>query len=457
MAFSYSTGLSKVATEFNNMYKNNMHISIMPVYTRYYSDLMLPLRQALYYELYGDKDLDALQKGVELKVDNVTNHLVDTVNNALIGDTNQIFKLFKMSFIIKQIDKNSLYDLSDEFTNELQNDFKILLKKLNVSQTNQAIYTINALFSNYLLDIDQDNSYNANELQDAKQYLIIQHWINQYITKPTKLQIPYTLGLIVTNGKDDQLYEYHYPTIHDTCWISRIRFYLSLIYQDANGWTPMNLLHQQVSNNLALSDDAVQSYVFAYFMKHKNIHSGLITQDDIRDAFDFQSSYEKDLTLDPIVHLTLNQNYVVQAFYLDDSNVNNYRLFTVQCIKSKDIELDNHPDEMISIGSFDSTQQDTLYHMPNYVPSRYIHIMDRAYTGSSEIEKMNAHLAAHTQTCAAVDKTTDEFLIGIYRGYDNSKNNWAKMFGLFNLDDNIDQYDDISTIHRLEGFGKDAY
>lgn len=454
MTYNYVTCLAQIATNFNSQYADNPYIYEMPTYTTYDPDIMKYLRQALYYELYGNNNISELQSGPELKIDDAVNSLIEAINTAYFGIENPVFRLTKMALLSKHVIKDKTYELSNICTATMQNGLNMVLQKLNVQDDKQTVYTLNALFSDYLLDIDPDNNYTNDELEHAKSYLDIQKWINHYITKPACIQIPYKLGLVVTDGKNDQTHIFHYPRETDKVEISKMSYMLSLIYQDAQGWTPMNLYKQHVPNDLSTSnDDAFQSLAYAYYVRfNTNLPSGLLEPDYIRDAFYFDVQYQHDLTIEPVVHLELVDEHAVQAFYLKKINSSTDKLFTLQLTSSNILNWFKRQDEIITVGTFNPTDIDDLYSMPNYSPSRIITISDNKNTGSSKDQEINARLVAHSQTFAPINDSNNKFLIGIYRGDTNDNIPWAKMFGLFDLDNSRNTYNDIRQIHRLEGF-----
>lgn len=451
MSFTYSTSLIKVRTTFNNMYKNNEYVPQMPAYTDFNMDITKCLRKAVYYEIYKSRKPFGMPWNPKLTLNDATIDMIDVMNHTYIGQHYPLFILVKMFLYVKHFLKDDDYDLSDLCTAEMQDALNRVLQELNVAdQVHQTIYTLNMLFSDEELFINLKTTYN---MADAKRVRKIQQWVNNYITQPGKLSIPYFSGLLSTEGHNTQIHEVENLLGHGSHAGRLSLYYLSLIFQDASNWLPMDLDEYHLANRLVLNDISKQAFKNAYYLIHHRDFSGNdVTPDDVRTLFYFKSGYVQNLSMEPIVHLDLSKDSVVQAFYLNDDNSNNYHLYTIQYPTESMSDFSKHPEELITIGSFNPTDVDSLYNLPNYAHGRHVKIEDNI---SKNTDPKNKYLAAHTQTFAPISKHNNKYLIGIYRESDTNKHGWAKMFGLFDLDNSQDTYNDINQIHILKGF--DAY
>lgn len=448
---------SIIPSTFNKMYATVNSIDIMPNYSEFKPEIMHYLRQAFYYELYGDT-YKLVIKNNKLPDKKPTYEFVNYLHYALYDDViNDKFIPVKMALYAKHLMPKQDYELSNRCTSDFQEGLKRATAELHTATNKIESYTLDALFSDYPFFIESGLTNYA--MQNAKHTREIQQRVNKYITQKGHSQIAYELGLIAPNGYDNQRITLPYGLFQQKFITSKLQRSIALIYQEINGWTPMDLKVCSVINRLPMNPESKYWYDSIVFLSGDiSDKTDNPTQENIRSAFTLGSPDLHNLSMDPVCHLTTSSSEVVQAFYLDNTNPNNYKIHTIQeHIDKPMLSLTSEEQTVIRTGVFNPNEIDSTFHMPNCVLQDNIVLNNHRPVINSndeskwpETQKINAHLVAHTQTLAPVGN--DQFLIGIYG--DNSKYHWAQALGLFDLSGrkNYNYYNDISKIPYLIGF-----
>ena len=454
---SNSKTFNIISSTFNKIYADVNSIDIMPNYSKFNSEMMHYLRQALYYELYGDT-YKLIVKDDELPKDKLPYKFADQLNYASDGDTDNRFIPIKMTLYAKNLMPHHDYDLSNEYTSDFQTGLSNMKSELNLHDKNIKTYVLDVLFSDYPFFIESGLTNYA--MQNAKHTREIQQHVNKYITQKGHFQLAYGLGLIAPNGYDNQRVKLPLGLFQQKFVVSKLQRAVALIYQEVNGWTPMDLKMCSVINRLPMNPESKYWYDSIVFLSgsvsDKTDHP---TQSNIRSAFTFGMPDLHNLSMDPVCHLTTSSDEVVQAFYLDNTNPNNYKIHAIQKHKAHPILSPTAEKQtVIRTGTFNPNEIDSTFHMPNCVLQDNIILTNHKPLISTntdestwpEAQRMNAHLVAHTQTLAPVGN--DQFLIGIYG--DNSEFEWAQALGLFDLSGRkaYNYYNDISKIPYITGF-----
>lgn len=464
-----------IARNFNNRYKNIDPVPTMPAYEQFDPNMMYYLRCAFYYELYGG-NYRVIVSDNKLTNNNVTRTFINYLNrDTYIGVSNDIFIPMKMTLYMKELMPlhGNDYDLSNEYTDDFSKGLTNLLSQLNVydkdntsntfaskrKNKDQYIFTLDALFSDYPFYVD--STLSGKRLSYSNYLRSVQQRINNFITQPGHMQIAYRLGLLVPNGYDNQRCTIYAGLHHRKGIYSLIRREISLVYQQINGWSPMDIVEIPITNPLPFNEQSQWCYDAIYALNNDTVPPESInknvSQNDLSAAFDSGGyKYIHNLSMETICHLTLDSSEAVQAFDLNTSNPNEYRLHSVQFHTGKSlIPFEQVKQTVIRTGTFNPNEIDSTYHMPNCVLKDNIVLNNhkpllKSERNWTETDKINANLVAHTQTLASVGN--NQFLIGIYG--DNSKYHWAQAFGLFDLsgNKNSNDYTDISKIPYLIGF-----
>lgn len=406
---SYSNGLERITNDFNDRYGNISGIDKMYYYTSFDKQIMHCLRQALYYELYGNSD--KLSNAPKLPYDETAIVFADNLKNAYDGVEDTVYIPLKMAAFVQKLSKNTSYDFSKYWNDALSDSLKSLLSELNVAHSYQTVYTINALFSDFSIkpDFSNKSAYQRNWMQHMRP---IQQDINYYMTQSDHIQLAYGMGLIVPNGLDNQRYNYQSLRLHPAWPCSLLSMDLNLIYQDANGWSPMILYGKSVPNHLSINQKTEKWFRYMYYVNHEEVFNhDSITEDDIRNEFTFlDSKLAQNLELEPVTHLNLNVPNAVQAFALKQNENNIQQVYTLQ--------YDNSTmSEVLHIGHINQNDSNKI-HTCNF---------DETFTIGSD-------LAAHSQTLAPADDSYQSFFIGFFHNaFIKSKFKWATCLGLFDL------------------------
>ena len=461
MTYNKSIFFNRLAPTFNAIYKNVSTVESMPNFSEFNPRIMHYLRQAFYYELYGLDYADKIKKYAKLPIDQVTNTFVHWLNNDTYdGLENSKLIPIKMSLYTKDLWPDDNYDMTNIYTNSFKYGLANVTYQLNTYDDKQKIYTLDALFSDYAFNVDSTLSGKALEYSN---YLrSIQQRINNFTTQPGHMQIAYKLGLLVPNGYDNQRCTifaglHRYKGVY-----SLLRREISLVYQQINGWSPMDIVDMPIINPLPFNKSNQWCYDALYALNHyptiptEEINKN-VSQADLNQAFDL-SSYRNihNLSMKTVCHLTLDSTDAVQAFYLNKSNPNNYKIHSVQMHTDKSLmPFKEITQTIVQTGTFNPNEIDSTFHMPNCVLKDNIALVNhkpllKSEQDWTETDKINANLVAHTQTLAPVGH--DQFLIGIYGS--NDKYKWAQAFGLFDLSGakSYNYYSDISKIPYLIGF-----
>ena len=447
---NYQKALKKVASTLNSMYANNGYVDRVSIPTSFSTELMHSLRQALNYELYRD-----YRNARPLSIDHISTKFINDFDNTYLYLESPVYIVLKMATFAQNVADDTSFDLSDQWSMYLQDGLATLLNKLNVSQQHQEIYTINALFSDYPVNPDTSGMSSTN-LFKFNRVSNIQRDVNHYITEQSHSQIAYRYGLVVPNGKNNQTYEY-YDRLNDYSYnASLLSLELSLIFQDTSGLAPLNLKGLPVSNTLTLTNSNKQWFLDQYYLKYGSeclTPTIEIRFNDIQNAFEWAHSTAHNLKMENLIHLDVSTPKAVQAFYINDVDTNNTKLFTLQYTNNQTI---------IQKGSVDLNTPDYSYGMPNCGLHNQITISNYENNWSDQhfnpltgdIKDISEKIVAHTQTLACVGG--NQFLIGIHENPNAiSKIKWADMFGLVNFtynDQTSISLNNINQIHCLTGF-----
>lgn len=422
MVYDHLIALSKAkdaynATPYAQFWKSQHHnmapltdtnIQQIPIVAKY-------LREALNFDLYN-KAYDSKSLANDRQAIDFVNSFAETYD----GIENSEFVLLKVALCSQNISADDTYDFSDVWTDTFANDLQKLLSELNVNQTDQSVYTINALLSGFSIKPVLDNRIRT-----------IQQDVNHYFTEDSHLQLAYGMGLVIPDSVDDQ-----YVTVNNESY-SLLKFDLSLIYQNICGLSPIDLYKMPVANNLQTNSQIKKWFEDVYYLNHKSEFSNgaTITEADIRNEFNFDNSQVYNLTMESVTRLGLNIPNAVQAFAIDNRKVTSYTIYTLQFDETL---LGNQ--ELIQVGSFNPNNISDQYHMPVCEFNKKITI--------------DTPMSAHSQTFANADKKYHEFFIGFYRASNAPKSNvpWAQWIGLFDLDSDTESYNIQSKVPYLYGF-----
>ena len=449
---------SLISSVFNQLYSNVNSVDTMPSYSEFKPEMMHYLRQAFYFELFGD-NYKSVIKNNELPKNKTVYEFMYYLNHDLYTNlTDNRFVPLKMTLYAKNLMPNRDYDLSNEYTSDVRIGLSNMKSELNIHDKSIETYVLDSLFSDYPFFIESGLTNYA--MQNAKHTREIQQHVNNYITQKGHLQLAYGLGLIAPNGYDNQRIKLPYGLFQQKFITSKLQRAVALIYQEVNDWTPMDLKMCSVINRLPMNPESKYWYDSIVFLSGSvSDKTDNPTQSNIRSAFTFGMPDLHNLSMDPVCHLTTSSDEVVQAFYLDNTNPNNYKIHAIQKHKAHPILSPTAEKQtVIRTGTFNPNEIDSTFHMPNCVLQDNIILTNHKPLISTttdestwpESQRMNAHLVAHTQTLAPVGN--DQFLIGIYG--DNSKFEWAQALGLFDLSGRkaYNYYNDISKIPYITGF-----
>lgn len=434
MTYNKSMAVAKARAAYNAKYGSiNKNMSLSSDDMKSLSTVARHLREAIYYELYGkfeNKNLSFTSKKALA--------FAGSLKDAYVGVENPLFIVLKIAVCMQNLSQDENYDFTDYWTDSLATGLWNLLKELNVAHDYQTVYTINALLSGFEIkpDIDALDNFHKRLVTRIRP---MQRDVNNYLTQPGNIQLAYRMGLIITDGYNDQHYDYREYRTKRLIPYSRLRFDLALIYQNEIGLSPLILYHKPIENQLSVNDQTAKWFYDIYFLNHDIEFTGKnITDEDIREEFHFNNGMLKSLSMESVARLGLNVPNAVQAFALDNRNPNKYNIYTLQFNQKL---LGNQ--EIIQIGSFNPNDISDQYHMPVGVFNKKITI--------------NGVLAAHSQTFAMADNNYHEFFIGFYRSINAPKSNvpWAQWIGLFDLTNGTNEYNAQSRMPYLCGF--DAY
>ena len=427
MTYSYPNALDHVVDGFNDRYGSISGIDHMNYSASFNKQMMHCLRQALYYELYGQSS--KFVNGSKLPHDKIAIDFVNNFANTYDGVENPAYVPLKMASYAQKLCLDDSYDLSDVWSDTLASSLQKLLSELNVVHSYQTVYTINALLSDFQIKPDLDSMSDS-----AKQLRTIQLDMNQYMSEHE--QLAYSLGLIVPNGVNDQTYSWKSTNISDVKQLSLMQTELQLIYQDASNMAPFIFTGMPVPNRFETPANARKWFKYAYYLKYKKTFDDDFVPDEVvRDVFDLNTKYIDGVRLSPVSQLNLNNAEAVQAFSLNTQDSSSYKLYTLQYYKY----INNNDNEIINIGTFKPNNNSII--TCNF---------DKTIT-------LNNELGAHSQTLTPADPYYHEFFIGFHHDdksiiFSKSSTRWAQWLGLFDLDNGPSLYTAKSFIPHLVGF-----
>ena len=255
---------SIISSTFNKMYANVNSIDIMPNYSEFKPEMMHYLRQAFYYELYGDT-YKLVIKNNKLPDKKPTYEFVNYLHYALYDDViNDKFIPVKLALYAKHLMPKQDYELSNRCTSDFQEGLKRATVELHTATNKIESYTLDVLFSDYSFFIESGLTNYA--MQRAKHTREIQQRVNNYITQKGHSQIAYELGLIAPNGYDNQRTKLPYGLFQQKFITSKLQRAIALIYQEVNGWTPMDLKMCSVINRLPMNPESKYWYDSIVFL-----------------------------------------------------------------------------------------------------------------------------------------------------------------------------------------------
>lgn len=410
MVFNDTTMKTKIQKYFNEMYKNNPKIDQISNNDLNYYRLSKHLRQALYYEIYPDSSYEVLKTAPELPLDKKAVAFITNLQNATVLDTDRKFTLIKMMLMVKHFSKDVNYDMSETCTDDMIRNLNQVLIELPSLQPHQTIFTINALFSSQEIIIETVITPQKLKIRQ------IQQRINRYFTSTEHLQLAYTMGIISPNGRKTPSMPIENQNYNPKRYVYKIIVDLSLMFQDIIGWAPLILQYLPITNALPiqLSPQAVQCVKDAYYiLNDEELLTNNPSESIIRRVFEWYPSKIKNLQMNSMAHLMLNKPNAVQAFDLDTSDSNNYKIYTLQYFTSSN-------QEKIKIGHFNPNINDDWYHTP------------RCQFDSTTIT-LGSSIAAHSQTLAPINSSHTKFFVGISPNTQSKTEPWAQKLGVISI------------------------
>ena len=203
MTYNKSIAVAKARAAYNAKYGSiNKKMSLSSDDMKSLSTVARHLREAIYYELYGkfeNKNLSFTSKKALA--------FAGSLKDAYVGVENPLFIVLKIAVCMQNLSQDENYDFTDYWTDSLATGLWNLLKELNVAHDYQTVYTINALLSGFEIKPDMDALDNFHK-RLVTRIRPMQRDVNNYLTQPGNIQLAYRMGLIITDGYDDQHYYY---------------------------------------------------------------------------------------------------------------------------------------------------------------------------------------------------------------------------------------------------------